>query len=295
MTNVNSKTPETIEELMRWSSTFLQSKAFPSPRLDTELLLCHVLQCRRIDLYMRFDQPLSRLELASFKALIIRRLHHEPVAYIVGYKEFMNLRFQVNTKVLIPRPETELLVEQAIEFAKTKNKPLRILEVGMGSGCIGISLLHALNEATLVGWDISPEAIEVAKANAKGCGVDSSRLDIQIKDALNEKSWMGIERFDIIISNPPYIGEKERGQLETSVVAFEPELALFAGDEGLAFYRAIGNFARECLAVEGKVFLEIGASQGGAVREILKSFGWKDLVVKKDYSRHDRIIEGSYE
>lgn len=295
MTNPNVKTPETIEELMRWSTQFLESKAFSSPRLDTEILLCHVLQCRRIDLYMRFDQPLSRSELSEFKALLIRRLRHEPVAYIVGYKEFMSLRFQVNSKVLIPRPETELLVENAIDFAKAQNRPLRILEVGLGSGCIGISLLHALKDASLVAWDLSPEAIEISSMNAKACDIETSRFEFHHKDALDEKTWMGIERFDIIISNPPYIGEKERKDLETSVVAFEPELALFAADEGLAFYKAIGNFARNCLAIDGKLFLEIGTSQGGSVSDILKSLGWKDIIVKKDYSRHDRIIEGSYE
>lgn len=296
MNDLARKSPETIDDLLRWSTNFLTSKGFQTPRLDTELLLCHVLNCKRIDLYLRFDQPLSRTDLSQFKSFLIRRLNHEPVAYIVGYKDFMSLRFQVDSKVLIPRSETELLVESAIEFAKkTDGEPLRILEIGIGSGCIGISLLHHLSMCSLVGWDISTEAVEKSRANALACGIDESRFDFQVKDALDEKSWMGIGKFDIIISNPPYISEKEREQLAPSVIEFEPEIALFAQADGLEFYKRFAESARNFLSERGRMFLEIGSTQGRLVSDALESFGWRDVEVKKDYSRHDRIVEGRYE
>lgn len=296
MNDLANKSPENIDELLRWSTHFLTSKGFQTPRLDAEILLCHIFQCKRLDLYLRFDQPLSRKDLAEFKTVLIRRLKQEPVAYIVGYKDFMNLRFQVNSHVLIPRSETELLVERALEFANTlPSEPLRILEIGTGSGCIGISILHHLKTASLVGWDISLDALKVTQQNVKGCGLEESRCEFQLKDALDEKSWMGMGKFDIIISNPPYISEKEREQLAPSVVEFEPELALFARSEGLAFYKRFAESARNLISERGRMFLEIGSTQGRAVCEVLESFGWRNVEVKKDYSRHDRIVEGRYE
>jgi release factor glutamine methyltransferase len=296
MSDEITKSPETIEELIRWSSVFLSSKGFQTSRLDTELLLCSVLGCRRIDLYLRFDQPLSRLELSSFKSILIRRLNHEPIAYIIGYRDFMSLRFQVDPNVLIPRSETELLVERAIEFAKTLDgESLKVLEIGTGSGCIGISLLHYLAHCSLVGWDISPGALRISKANASACGIDESRLDFQQKDMLDENSWYGIGKFDIIICNPPYIGVKEKEHLARSVIEFEPEIALFAESDGLAFYTCLAEYAREHLTEKGRIFLEIGSGQANDVSRILSSYGWRDIELRKDYSRHDRIIEGYYE
>jgi release factor glutamine methyltransferase len=296
MSEIDSKTPATIDAMIRWSTKFLESKSFVSPRLDTELLLCHILGCRRIDLYLRFDQPLSRKELSDYKAVLIRRLHHEPVAYILGYKDFMALKFKVEPSVLIPRPETECLVERVLEFTRdNKNEPLRILEMGTGSGCIGISLLHELPQSHLLGWDISKEAIRISQDNAVLNGIEPSRFEFQSKDALSEKSWMELGKFDIIISNPPYISAKEKELLSPSVIKFEPELALIADQEGLAFYNCFAKHARPCLSERGKMFFEIGANQAQEVCSVLTSYGWRNIEVRKDYSRHDRIVEGAYE
>lgn len=291
-----SKSPETIEELIRWSTKFLEDKGFASPRLDTELLLCHVLNCRRIDLYLRFDQPLSRAELGLYKSSLIRRLNHEPVAYILGYKEFMSLKFKVDSSVLIPRPETELLVERILECAKEIHKEnIRILEIGTGSGCIALSLLHHLKNASVVGMDVSEKAVGVCCENARNLNIEANRYQFLQRDALDEKSWMDLGNFDIIVSNPPYISVGEKAQLPRSVVEFEPELALIADSEGLAFYKCIAHLAPKHISENAKVFFEIGSSQGIAVSEILNSFGWRDIKVRKDYSRHDRIVEGTYE
>ncbi len=294
MNETQDKIPKNIEELIRWATDFLRKKGFPSPRLDVELLLAHVLKCKRIDLYIRFDQPLFPQDLASFKAVFIRRVKEEPVAYILGNKEFMGLSFSIDPRVLIPRPETELLVERVLEFAKTQDKPCRILEVGVGSGCIGISLLHHFPSSTLVGWDISQDALDLAQHNAELIKITPSRMSLILRDALDERSWKGSEKFDIIVSNPPYISHEERNQLPNSVLKFEPELALFGGVDGLQFYHTLAKHTRSHLQKHGKIFLEIGSNQRNQVLAIFEEKGWQELRVIKDYSKHDRILEGTH-
>lgn len=290
-----AKTPETIEQLLRWSTDFLTKKGFSSARLDTELMLGHALKLRRIDLYLRFDQPLSRRELADFKTLLLRRLQHEPIAYIIGSREFMSLSFAVDARVLIPRSETELLVERAIAFGKSLAKDLRILEIGVGSGCIGLSLLHYLPGSSLVAWDLSPAAIELCKFNAQAHSILETRIEFKCADALDELNWKHLDKFDIIISNPPYIANHERECLSRSVIDFEPELALFGGEEGLVFYERFAKTAHAHLHPGGRLFVEIGKDQGQSVLALLESHQWRDITVLKDYSKHDRIVEGSYD
>lgn len=294
MTDSQDKSPKNIDELIRWATDFLGKKGFPSPRLDVELLLAHVLNCRRIDLYIRFDQPLFPQDLASFKAVLIRRIKEEPVAYILGNKEFMGLSFAVDPRVLIPRPETELLVERVLEFAQVQDKPHRIFEIGVGSGCIGLSLLHKLPSASLIGWDISQGALQLAQQNAELLKIDHSRLNFLLRDALDDNNWKDSEKFDIIVSNPPYINHKERSQLPNSVLKFEPELALFGGKDGLEFYRIFAKHTRSYLQKHGKIFLEIGSNQRSQVLAIFEEAGWQELRVIKDYSKHDRILEGTH-
>lgn len=295
MSDAASKIPQNIDELLRWSTQFLTAKGFQTARLDSELLLAKVLDCRRIDLYLRFDQPMSKAELSSYKSLLLRRLNHEPVAYILGYKDFMDLRFEVDKSVLIPRPETELLVERILEFFKNREEEdLRIFEIGSGSGCIGITLLNSLKNAKLLAWDISQAAVNLSSLNARKCQIESSRYQFQVRDALDEKSWIGLQNFDIIVSNPPYIAIEEREQLPSSVALFEPGQALFAHEEGLSFYRLFAKLARYHLHETGKMFVEIGSNQAVAVSSILNFYGWQDVLIKKDYARHDRIVEGAY-
>jgi release factor glutamine methyltransferase len=250
----------------------------------------------RIQLYTEFDKPLNAVEREPFKASLKRRSQGEPVAYITGTKEFMGFSFAVGPEVLIPRPDTEVLVESALNAVKRLEKP-RILDVGTGSGCIALSLALKCPAAEVVAWDIDDAALNLARANATALG---AIVSFACCDALAEDSWTALHpaaqtsHYDLIVSNPPYISPDERPSLSTSVINFEPSKALFAAPDGLLFYRALARLAPKLLKPNGLLMVEIGSSQAEAVANILTAAGWSNCVCSKDWERRDRVIQAEW-
>ena len=290
----------TIQRLLQWSIGYLTNKGLiDSPRLDAELLLAQALGVSRVYLYTHFDRQLSPAEREPFRASLLRRGQGEPIAYILGTKEFLGHSFDVTPAVLIPRPDTEIAVEAAMEAAASWSLPegegLRILDIGTGSGCIAIALALALPEAQITAWDISVEALQVARRNAIKLGVDS-RVNFVQCDALSPAPWAETHSgpYHLIISNPPYIAHSERELLSNSVLGFEPHSALFANDDGLVFYKQLANQASRLLRPDGKMILEIGSSQANRVLDILTAKGWTYPKVLRDLGRNDRCIVASH-
>lgn len=282
-----------LQEVLSKTTQFFKEKNFHSPRLDAELILAHGLGLERIQLYLKFDQPLSEQELARCRELVRRRTQGEPVAYILGHRDFFGLRFKVNSHTLIPRPETEHLVEEALEWFKNQNLASPVFaDLGCGSGCIGLSILKNHPEARLVAVDISADAIAVAKENAADLGV-SDRVEFVNMDA---GVWLTLPenkmRFDAILSNPPYIAEDDP-QVEAMVRKYEPAQALFAPEQGLALLKDWSEKALQTLKVPGLCIMEMGHLQGGQMIDSLESLtAYKEVRVIKDLSGHDRLIFG---
>lgn len=287
-----------LKEILDKTTTFFKDKKIESPRLEAELLLSHGLKLERIQLYLRFDQPMKEEELVVLRELVKRRVQGEPMAYILGYRDFYKSRFLVNPSVLIPRPETEALVEEAVLWARSQKPNLGIIDLGSGSGCVGLSLLLELPQAKLVTVDVSAEALQVAKQNAEDLGVLDRvcflHLDagstVSILEAYRELT--GFEQIDILVSNPPYISEDDV-LVEVNVKKFEPHLALYAKDQGLELLKSWSqNFAPH-LRTPGIMLMEMGMGQGSAMRNHFEGLGrFESVEVLKDLAAQDRIIRG---
>ncbi|MFW6267162.1 MAG: peptide chain release factor N(5)-glutamine methyltransferase [Halanaerobium sp.] len=277
-----------IKELLNRSDQFLAERGIESSRLDAEVLMADLLNMERINLYVKYDYPLKSSEIDTYRQMIKKRAQRIPVAYITEKKEFMSLEFTVKEGVLIPRPETENLVEMVIEYCRQQqlDSP-QIIDVGTGSGAIAVSLAHYLEDAKVVGVDLSAQALKVARENMEKHEL-SERMSILKSDLLAEFIKREIKGIDIIVSNPPYISETEMKELSPEVKK-EPEAALKAGKDGLDYYRRLIPEAEKVLKNGGKLFLEIGCEQAEAVVDL---FGdkWKEIEVKKDYSENDRIV-----
>lgn len=284
--------PWTIKAILDWAQIYLRDRGFDTPRLDAELILGFVLQCKRIDLYLRFDQILTDSEQKQFGSLFRRRVAGEPVAYILGYKEFMGLRFKVTPQVLIPRPDTEILAERASSLI-SEGSVSRVLDVGTGSGALAICLAVRHPLVRVEAWDISQAALEVAQENATALGV-GDRVQFVLKNALLDESWESLEGFDMIVSNPPYIRREERPTLPKSVKDFEPETALFANDEGLEFYRMYARVASGVMQENAALLMEIGFEQAADVKRIFSVAPWAQVVCHQDYGKRDRVCEVRY-
>lgn len=291
----------TILKILDWTKQYFSGKGLENPRLDAEVLLCAVLKCQRIKLYVDFERPLDANELATYKSYVQRRVNHEPLAYILGEKAFMRNTFKVTSATLVPRPETELLVESVTRAAKLL-KPegeVKILDIGTGSGAIIVSLLDYLPKAKGVGVDISVDALVVAKENAETIGVKERcgfvRSDVFSRVPVEKK-------FDIIVSNPPYIPAADIAGLAQDVQK-EPHGALDGGADGLDFYRRIIAEAQEHMEEEGLLAFEIGIHQSEAVVQLCREQGFVATGVRKDYADIDRMVfavkgkgdEASYE
>lgn len=276
----------TIKEVLDWSIPYLKKSGSESPRLDAELLLCEVLHCIRLDLYLDHHKPLENRERGRYRDMIRRRALGEPVAYILGYRDFFGAKFQVNQHTLIPRPETEHLIEEVLKrFGPDKTN---CLDVGAGTGCIAITLKKQRPDWSVEAWDVSEPALEVAADNAAALSTD---VIFHQRDGLDPKSWEDRAGFyDLIVSNPPYIAPEEKADLPQSVKDFEPHLALFADDDGLRFYRSFACFAPKALRPGGKIFLEIGFRQGTDVSSILEDYGWGEIEVFPDIGGRDRVV-----
>ncbi|MFQ5855217.1 MAG: peptide chain release factor N(5)-glutamine methyltransferase [Anaerolineae bacterium] len=265
-----------------------------TPRLDAEVLLAHVLDISRAALLARLTDPLPAGARATFENLITRRLHHEPVAYLTSHQEFYELDFYVDQRVLIPRPETELLVDRAIAIRNSKfeirNSKLNIVDVGTGSGCIAVALAVHLPQAEIYATDVSPEAMEVAQINVERHRV-VDRVHLIQSDLLRDMDPR--IRFDIVVANLPYVSDSELAQLPAPVRDYEPvEWALQAGPDGLDLIRRLLDQAQAQLQRGGVVLLEIGAKQGAATSELARRrFPEADVRVWKDLAGLDRVVE----
>lgn len=284
---MSSGLPLTVLEVLRRATGYFASKGVPTPRLDAEVLLAHVLGMQRIQLYVNFDRPLDKDELAAYRRATAERGRRVPVAYITGTKEFFGLEFKVTPAVLIPRPETEVLVEQVLEWAKGRagGTRLRIADIGTGSGAIAVALAVRLAEAELWATDASAAALEVARENARVHGVEE-RVHFQLGNLAEPLAGL----FDAVVSNPPYVAEKEAPSLVPEL-AYEPREALFGGPDGLKWYPELIRQAGHIVKRGGIVALEIGAEQGGTVRDMLSETGFfADICIVKDYAGLDRVI-----
>ena len=278
----------TIMKILNWTKQYFEAKGVENPRLDAEVLLCAVLKCQRITLYVDFERPLSEEELAIYRDYVQRRGNFEPLAYILGEKAFMRNSFKVNKATLVPRPETELLVESLVRIAQMLRPEgdVKILDIGTGSGAIIVSLLDYLPNAKGVGVDISVDALIVAKENSEKIGVTGRigfvRSDVFSKLPLEKK-------FDIIVSNPPYIPAVDIAGLDKDVQQ-EPRSALDGGDDGLDFYRRITAEAMEHMAEEGVLAFEVGIHQAEAVQQLCLDAGFVRTAVRKDYAGIERMV-----
>jgi len=277
----------TIEQLITWTKQYFSDKGIDTPRLDAEVLLSHILGQDRVYLYVHFDQPLVPAELIRYREAVKQRVLHQPVAYITGHKEFMGLDFIVSPAVLIPRPDTEILAETALERLPNLGAAApNILDVGTGSGALIISLLHKLPAAQGMAVDVSAAALEIAAANAARHGVNG-RLTLAVSDLF---AVLGEQRFSAILSNPPYIPTAEICGLAPEVRC-EPQLALDGGCDGLDCYRRLLLACPQYLEPGGFLALEVGSGQAQVVAALTAAVpGLEVAAIRKDYAGIDRVV-----
>jgi release factor glutamine methyltransferase len=275
-----------LGEVLRLSAGYLSEHGSPTPRLDAELLIGHALGLPRIELYTNFDRPLDEPELAACRALLERRGRREPVAYILGRWGFHGLDLAVDARVLVPRPETEVLVERCLALLDGLDAP-RVADVGTGSGAIALAIKAARPDAVVTATDVSPDALTVARANAAALGLE---LDLAEADLL-----AGVEgRFALVASNPPYIGEAEVTGLEPEVDEYEPRLATVAGPAGTEVLERLAAAAPAALEPGGWLVVECGAGQAEAVRGLLAAAGAVETFAEPDLAGIDRVVGGRW-
>lgn len=281
----------TIKDALQKSARWLGEKGSPSPRLDAEVLLAHLLGLSRLDLYLSWDRPLVDTEKTQYRALLKRRANHEPVAYITGAREFYGLEMQVGPGVLVPRPETEHLVDLALELCKPlveRGVAPRLADVGTGSGAIAVAVACNVPGATVLATDISEKALHVARANAARHAV-ADRVTFVHAPLLGDRQ----ESFDMVLSNPPYIAEEERSSLPQDVVGYEPDSALFAGADGLDVIRDLVEVAADTLKPGGWLCFETGMAQGPEALRLLQEQGaFVDCETMRDFQGLDRVCRG---
>ena len=283
-----------VVDLLDWTTGYFQQHGIPNPRLDAEVLLGHLLKKSRLQLYLHFEMPVFQEHLTPFRELIKKRIAHTPVSYLTNRKEFMSLDFYVDERVLIPRPETEQLVE-TILTAETENFQ-RLLELGTGSGVIATCLAVQHSEWEIVATDISESALAVARKNAEihACTAQIKFLSGDLFEPVAAICANGDAQFDWIVCNPPYIKNTERDTLSPDVLDYEPEIALFAGSDGLDVIRRLIAEAPKYLAPTGKLILEIGATQANTIRTLLEAeSAYATYKLFKDYAGKERIVLAS--
>ncbi len=272
-----SETPRAFEAA-DWAAEVLDSSGIDDARVDAEVLLGFAMACDRAHLYAGFREKLDEAHWHRYQTLVQRRTKREPLAYIVGTKEFMSLEFEVNRDVMIPRPETELLAEFAIQFLRdtvraSTTMPHAVIDIGTGSGCVAVTIAKNVPEAVVYASDISGAALTVAERNAQRHGV-AKRMQFRcgdLYDAFAEDELYG--KVSFIVSNPPYISRAELDELQPEIRRFEPEFACFGGDDGLLFHRKLVDGGAPFLADSGMICLEVGYQQAERVREIVSSDG----------------------
>lgn len=275
----------TVLKVLRWTADYFREKGIDGGRLDAEVLLADTLKLDRVGLYLQFDRPLSADELAAYRQRVARRARREPLQYILGETEFWSLPLQVTPEVLIPRADTEVLVEEAL---KKVTGAAGILDVGTGSGAIAIALAHELPEARIEAVDISPAALALAEENARRNGV-ADRMRFRQADLYQLQGGP----YDLVVANPPYIPEAEMAELMPEVRDHEPHLALRGGDaDGLAAYRALAAAVPGLLVPDGWLLVEVGIGQAEAVRRLFAETGLDDCYTRADYAGIPRVVGG---
>ncbi len=283
----DNQTPEkvwTVIELIKWGTDFFNKKEIDSPRLTIELLICDILKLSRIQIYTNFDKPLSKDELAKLRDYVIRRAKKEPLQYIIGYEEFFGLKFFLNNETLIPRPETELLVEKALKMLKNDSQCLKIADFCSGSGCIGISVAKNIVNSDVYLFDISNKALELSKQNA----IENNVSNVNFRNLDLLKDHFEDAEFDVILSNPPYISVEDSKELQDEVRLYEPRIAYCDENDGLTFYKKFKNIFNEKLKKSGIALLEFGFGEDEYIREIFKD-EFDEIEIINDYSNIPRI------
>jgi len=273
----------TTLKVLNWTKGYLAEKGVENARLEAEWMLCESLGLDRVGLYLNFDKPLSEGELATFRAMVARRAKREPLQYILGSQEFCGLDFVVSPDVLIPRHDTEVLVAEALKRVPADGS---ILDIGLGSGCIAVALAKALQRGRVCGVECSPAALAVARENAARNGAELELVAGSLFEQLDGR------RFDMIVSNPPYIPTADLSALEPEVRDFEPMGALDGGADGLAFYRSIIPAAPGHLNRGGWLLVEIGIGQGEAVRGLFAGCGFTQIFTQQDPAGIERVVGG---
>lgn len=281
--------PWTVARLLQWTRDYLARQGVESPRLCSEILLAHALDCERLHLFTRYEEIPAEAAVTRFRTGVRDAAAGKPIAYITGTKEFYSLALTVTPDVLVPRPETELLVERTITLVRKAGlRGPRILDLGTGSGCIAIALAVQLPEAEIAASDVSAAALAVARDNAARHGV-AERIDFREGDLL--APWADAQRaFDVIVSNPPYVAERARATLAPTVREFEPAGALFAGTDGLDVIRRVLAEAPPRLAPGGDLLVEIGHDQADAAGALASDRGWVAPTTYRDSGGHLRVL-----
>lgn len=289
----------TVGRLIQWSVEYLAEKGIDTPRLDSEVLLAHILNIDRTKLYIDLQKFLSSREHQIFKELIQRRVLREPLHYITGIKEFWSLHFKVNRYVLIPRPETEILVQKTLDILKGHYSShaglVYINEIGTGCGNIAISLSKERENLFIIATDNSEEALSIAADNARLNNINN-QICFQKRELFGEhKSNAGIKIFNLIVSNPPYIPTEDIKSLAPEIKNYEPRAALDGGPDGLYIYRKIIAQIPDYLNKGGFVVFEMGYNQGKAISQMLQDTGYfSEIEITKDYSGKDRVISARF-
>ena len=275
-----------IIDVINWGVDYFGKKSFDNPRLEIEIFLQHILNCEKIDLYIDFEKEFLPSDLKKLKKLIKRRLKKEPIQYIIGKTSFYGRDFNVNKNVLIPRPETEIIINVSIDFLSTKKNP-HIIDIGTGCGCIGITLAKELPSAQVTAIDYSESILNVARGNARSVGVKNIefvKLDF-LKDSFNYLA-------DLIVSNPPYIPNKEMSSLMIDVKKYEPHVALTDKMDGLEFYRLFSVKLNDIINDKGALIVEVGnGSHPSNVKKLFMEFGHDKVEMIKDYNKDARVLK----
>jgi release factor glutamine methyltransferase len=281
----------TIQKLLNWVTEYLTNKGIEAPRLSAELLLSHVLGLRRIELYTQFSKPVAAEQLAILRDLVKQAGQYEPVAYLTGKTEFYSLELNLTRDCMIPRPETELLVQRAIEFLRTRDGMQSVCDLCTGSGCIAVAVVKNFPNARIIATDISDAALAVAAGNIQKHQL-TERVTLLCGDLFEPLVRpLDVGKFDLIVCNPPYVSSAEYDSLDANVKNYEPRLALHAGVDGLDVYRRIVEKIDQFLKPGASLILEIGYAQGPAVRELLEQTGaFAEVKVEKDCHDNDRIV-----
>ena len=283
---MTSDTTWTIAAVLKWATDDFRSRGIENPRLDAEVLLARALGATRTQLVIDMQKPLTPAELARFREMVKRRRTREPVAYLLGEREFYGRMFRVDSRVLVPRPDTEALVDVALTRTRSASMSARVLDLCTGSGCVAITLARERPTTDVVGTDVSQDAMSVAEANALRLGAYNARFVVcDLYEAVTGP-------FDLITANPPYIASAEVDALSPDIVRFEPRLALDGGAEGLDVVTRIVAHAGEHLAKGGVLAVEVGQGQAERVAGMLEQAGFVEVTRVRDYARIERVVSG---